>query len=60
MRALSRLVYANIRGEIPRVDGMTAMLEGICDKYQQGCNSELDSKNIPGRGGIRLKVISLT
>jgi len=29
MYALSRLVYANIRGGIPRVDGITAMLEGV-------------------------------
>jgi hypothetical protein len=40
MYALSRLVYANTRGEILRVDGMTAMLEGVEPVSGENTNGE--------------------
>ena len=39
MYALSRLVYANIKGEILKVDSMTAILERGCKSQILGCST---------------------
>jgi hypothetical protein len=40
MYALSRLVYTDIRGETPGVDGITAMLEGVKPASGENINRE--------------------